>query len=281
MLIRLFAALVLLSSPVLRLQPPVVAAEIAVQGFPISAMMRATALDQVFTQFGTAIAEVARNEDIAANRTFLKHWDATARAMFDADAMHRRLALTLEGKFSADEQAVLGTFFRSELGRRVTGLERDAALLPPAGQLSAITLGEAIDAAADAVRSKQLDALLTLVSAEISADMLGQSLRAVLLGLSISHQHGDIDVPWSEIDAQVDAMLPELTTSVQHTQRDLMAYAYRNLTDAELDRYIAFLGTAPAQKFYALATRAIGRIVTDTMSAFGDAFASRMASVDI
>ena len=281
MLIRLLAALALLSSPVL-LQPPVVAAaEITAPAFPVGEMMRATALDQVFTQFGATIADVARNEDITANRTFLKHWDATVRTMFDADAMNRRLALTLEGKFSDGEQSVLGAFFRSAFGQRVTGLERDAALLPPADQLGAITLGEAIDAAAGTVRSKQLDALLTLVSAEISADMVGQSLRAMLLGMSVSQQHGDIDVPWSEIDAQVDAMMPGLTVSVQHTQRHLMAYAYRNLTDAELDRYVAFLGTASAQKFYALASQAIGRIVTDTMSAFGEVFASRMASVDI
>ena len=268
MLIRLLAALALLSSPVL-LQPPVAAAaEITAPAFPVGEMMRATALDQVFTQFGATIADVARNEDITANRTFLKHWDATVRTMFDADAMNRRLALTLEGKFSDGEQSALGAFFRSAFGQRVTGLERDAALLPPADQLGAITLGEAIDAAAGTVRSKQLDALLTLVSAEISADMGGQSLRAILLGMSVSHQ-------------QVDAMMPGLTVSVQHTQRHLMAYAYRNLTDAELDRYVAFLGTASAQKFYALASQAIGRIVTDTMSAFGEVFASRMASVDI
>ena len=60
-----------------------------------------------------------------------------------------------------------------------------------------------------------------------------------------------------------------------------MAYAYRDLSDAELDRYISFLETPAAQKFYALAALAVGRIVTEGMSAFGEAFASRMASVNI
>jgi hypothetical protein len=163
----------------------------------------------------------------------------------------------------------------------MTSLERNAALLGPAGQSAAIDRGETLLARAPVIRSTQVDQLMELVSAEISAAMVGQSLRALLLGLSVSHQQGQIAVPWEEIDTQVKAMMPGLLIDIGHTQRAMMAYAYRDLSDDDLDRYITFLRTPAAQKFYAIAAYAVGRIVADGMADFGEAFAARMQSVNV
>ena len=281
MLIRSLAMVALLLAPIAA--PFAVAAPVQAQSqqLAVAELMRATALDVVFTQFGAAIAASARTEEISSDEIFLKHWEATANAVFDAGDLHRRLAKALEGKFSADEQSVLGEFFHSEFGQRMTTLERSAALLEPAAQVAAIATGQQLVTAASVIRQTQIDALMELVSAEISAAMVGQSVRALLLGLSVSHQQGDIAVPWQEIDTQVEAMMPGLLADVGRTQRAMMAYAYRDLSDADLDTYIAFLRTPAAQKFYAVAAYAVGRIVADGMSAFGEAFAARMQSVNV
>ena len=138
MLIRSLAVVALLLTPV---ASPLFAARPAQaqsQQIAVAELMRATALDQVFTQFAATIAASARTEEISNDEIFLKHWEATANAVFDAKDLHRRLALALEGKFSADEQTVLGEFFHSEFGERMTLLERDAALLEPTAQVAAI-----------------------------------------------------------------------------------------------------------------------------------------------
>ena len=281
MLIRSLAVVALLlmpaASPLFGARP----AQAQSQQIAVAELMRATALDQVFTQFAATIAASARAEEISNDEIFLKHWEATANAVFDAKDLHRRLALALEGKFSTDEQLVLGEFFHSEFGKRMTVLERDAALLEPTAQVSAIAEGQQLVTDASVIRQTQIDALMELVSAEISAAMVGQSVRALLLGLSVSHQQGDIAVPWQEIDTQVEAMMPGLLADVGRTQRAMMAYAYRDLSDDDLDRYIVFLRTPAAQKFYAIAAYAVGRIVADSMSAFGEAFAARMQSVNV
>lgn len=281
MLIRSLVALALILAPLaLPLAAPT-PAQAQSQQIAVAELMRATALDQVFSQFAATIAASARTEEISSDEIFLKHWEATAATVFDADDLHHRLALSLEGKFSVDEKQVLGTFFHSAFGKRMTALERDAALLGPAAQTAAITEGQGLVARASVIRQTQIDALMELVSAEISAAMVGQSVRALLLGLSVSHQQGDVTVPWQEIDTQVEAMMPGLLVDVGRTQRAMMAYAYRDLGDADLDRYIEFLRTPPAQKFYAIAAYAVGRIVADSMSAFGEAFAARMKSVNV
>lgn len=281
MLIRSLAVLALLLTPVASPLTSIRPALAQSQQIAVAELMRATALDEVFTQFAATIAASARAEEISNDEIFLKHWEATATAVFDAGDLHQRLAKALEGKFSADEQVVLGAFFHSEFGKRMTVLERDAARLEPAAQIAAIAEGQELVAAASVIRQTQIDALMELVSAEISAAMVGQSVRALLLGLSVSHQQGEVTVPWQEIDTQVEAMMPGLLADVGRTQRAMMAYVYRDLTDADLDRYIEFLRTPAAQKFYAVAAYAVGRIVADGMSAFGEAFAARMQSVNV
>lgn len=281
MLVRTLTAALFALAPVALPATAAAPALMQSQQLVVADLMRATALDVVFSQFAATIASSARTEDISRDKIFLEHWEAIALTVFDADLLHRRLASALEGKFSADEQSNLRAFFGSEFGQRMTRLEREAALLPPSAQLAAIARGEKLLATASAIRSTQVDRLMELVSAEISSAMVGQSVRALLLGLSVSHQQGEITVPWQEIDAQVEAMMPAMMADVGRTQRAMMAYAYHDLTDEELDRYVEFLATPAAQKFYAIAAYAVGRIVAGGMAEFGTALADRMHSVNI
>jgi hypothetical protein len=281
MLIRTLAALLMALAPVALPASHAAPATLQTQQLGIAELMRATALDVVFSQFAATIASSARSEDISRDEIFLKHWETAAQTVFDADLLHHRLAQALEGKLTDTEQQTLQRFFVSAFGQRMTNLERQAALLNPSAQLTAISRGEKLLARASVIRSTQIDRLMELVSAEISAAMVGQSVRALLVGLSVSHQQGDITVPWQEIDAQVEAMMPSLIADIGHTQRAMMAYAYRDLTDDELETYVEFLATPPAQKFYAVAAYSVGRIVANGMSEFGAALADRMHSVHI
>ena len=281
MRVAMLVAVLGLAAPVLAAPPPLIAAETQVTDFSVADLMQATALDLIFDQFGEAIAASARVSDISTDEIFLSHWEAAAASSFNGPALRSRLANSLDGKFSADERAALGEFFRSDFGIRISALERAVAKLSADDQIAALTDGETLSDEATVVRSAQLDDLMELMSAEISGVMAGQSMRALLLGMSVSHQRGDIEVPWQEIDAQVEAMMPSLIADHTRAQRAMMAYAYRGLGDDELDLYLDFLRTAPAQKLYAMAAYAVGNIVARSMSSFGETLAARMASVNI
>ena len=281
MRLAVLVAVLGLAGPLSPALPQPSAGEMQVAPFSVAELMQATALDMVFDQFGAVIATSARVSDISADEIFLSHWEAAAASAFNGAALRSRLASALEGKFSDDERATLSEFFRSDFGRRISTFERETARLDTAGQAAALAEGKTLSRAAGALRSIQLDDLMELTSARISGLMAGESMRALLLGLSVSHQHGDIQVPWQEIDAQIEAMMPRLIAEHGKAQRAMMAYAYRELSDDELDRYIGFLRTKPAQKLYATAAYAMGRIVTRSMSSFGEALAARMGSVNI
>jgi hypothetical protein len=281
MRVAMLVAVLGLATPAFSVPQPLLAAESRLAEFSIAELMQATALDLIFDQFGAAVAASARVSDISTDKIFLSHWDAAAASSFNGPALRSRLAGALEGRFSEDEQAALGAFFRSDFGRRISALERDVAKLSAEDQAIAVAEGQQFSTEAGALRSTQLDDLMELMSAEISGAMTGQSLRALLLGMSISHQHGDIQVPWQEIDDQVRAMMPGLIADHTRAQRGMMAYAYRSLSDDELDRYIGFLRSEPAQKLYAIAAFAVGQIVARSMASFGETLAARMARVNV
>lgn len=281
MRVVMLVALLGMGVPSLPVSPGVMAAETRLADFSLTQLMQATALDLAFEQFGATIAAAARDGDISRDATFLAHWQAAAASAFHVPALRSQLASSLDGKFTDAERLDLGAFYGTGLGRAITELERDVARLDAGGQAAALLEGFVLTQTAAAARSSQLDDLMRLMGAELSGVLAGQQIRALLLGMAVSQQRSDIEVPWEEIDAQVVAMLPDLIAEQAQTQRALMAFAYRNLGDDELDRYIAFLRTGPARHLYAVAADAIGQIATRSMSRFGQMLAMRLSSVAI
>jgi hypothetical protein len=277
----MLAAMLAVVAPMAAPAPVTVAAERQLQQFSVAQLMQATALDLLFDQFSTAIAASARSGDISSDQIFLGHWEGAAASCFNSAALRSRLSSAFGASLSDDERAALGAFFLSPLGLKVTRLERGMAQLDMSGQSVALDRGTTLSLAADARRGAQLDDLMELMSAEISGVVAAQSMRAMLVGLAVAHQQGMIEIPWDEIDMQVRATMPDLIADDARTQRALMAYAYRGLSAAELDQYIEFLRTSPAQKLYAVAAHSVDQIIASSMSRFGDILAARMASVNI
>lgn len=280
MRVALLVAALALAMPLLPATPPPIAAEARLADVTIAELMQATALDLIFDQFGEVIATSARMGDISTDAIFLSHWESAACSVFNG----RQCARGWPRRWTASSpprSAPPSASSSAPISAWPSLPSSAVAQLSAADRTAALAEGAMLSAEAGVVRSAQLDRLMELMSAEISGVMAGQSLRALLLGMSMSQQRGDIQVPWQEIDAQVEAMMPNLIADHSRSQRAMMAYAYRELSDDELDRYIAFLNTAPAQKLYAIAAYAVGQITARSMTSFGEALAVRMASVSI
>jgi len=268
--------------PVFTAPSPLVAEEQTI-GISLAELMKVTSLDEVFVSFGETIAESPEAQGLPVNDQFLRAWKGAAADNFAPDQLQAALVAALEGQLSDAERAELGQFFRTPLGLQVSTIEAAAQRLSPDDQLAARDEGLALleAAAPDARRPAQIDEIMALVSAEIGRTMLGEAMRAMMAGILLSGAQGDIEVPWDEIDAQLEMLLPGLEAEVLASQRGIMAYAYQELSDAQVDDYIAFLRLDAARKFYALAGYSIGLVVHDAMSQFGEDFASRMQRVGV
>ena len=285
MLVRAFAVALCLTSvalPVTALTPVTAPAD-TMAPMTISELMTATALDQLFSTFAETIATSPELQGVPLPEDFAETWIETSHAVFKADEMHGALAKAFEDRFSAAEMAELSTFYRSEFGKHVSAIEAAIQVMSADEQMAARDEGLALldEAGAEAKRSTQIDEIMVLVSAEVGRTMLGQAMRAMMVSMAMSGASGDIEVPWSEIDAQLAAMLPGLEAEVTATQRALMAYAYKDLSDTELDRYIEFLRTDVSQKFYAVLGYSVGAILEKSMGTFGQELAYRLNRVNV
>jgi hypothetical protein len=244
-------------------------------------LMQATGLDEIFTQFSATIEAAPRDQAVPFNAAMNGVWIEASREIFGADSMHRALAGALDDKFEPEDYEVYADFFRSDFGRRVSVVERAVTTLPPLDQIVARNEGEALAAEATSRRLEQIDEMLRLVSAEISIEMVKQSIRGMMIGMSVTGQQGDISVPWEEIDAQLEIIMPGIEADIGATQRAMMFYAYRAFSETDLDKYLTFLRTDAAQKLYAVAAYSIGQIVADRMHAFGEALVAKMGRVNV
>lgn len=245
-------------------------------------LMEATALDAVFSQFGPGIEAAPAEQGVPLSSDMQTAWTSAAREVFAPDAMHDALAAALEDKFEDADYAVYVEFYGSDFGRKITGIERTVTMMPPDEQLGARDLGLRLATeAAGTRRAGQIEEMLELVSADISNAMIRQSMRGMLVGMWMNGRQGDITVPWEEIDEQLNAIMPGIEADVAETQRAMTFYAYRDLSEAELDTYLDFLRTEAARKFYAVAAYSIGKIIADRMEAFGETLSRKLSQVNV
>lgn len=262
---------------------PVVAPSETAGTMTTEELMQATALDKIFDSYAETIAQSPTAQGTPLPKAFLAAWEETALDVFRADVLHAQLASSLEGTLTAPELTELAAFFRSDFGKRITEIESVVPQLSMDEQLAAVDEGIAIieSLAPGATRDRQISEIMDLVSAEVSRSMVGEAMRALLVSMSVSGATGDIEVPWDEIDAQLAQILPGVEAEVLNTQRALMAYAYRDISDDDLETYIQFLRTEVSQKFYVLVGRGVGAIMTNSMSRFGEQLAHRLNQVNV
>lgn len=246
----------------------------------VEELMRASGLDEVFNQYGAGIDAALGQQGVPIPPGFQDAWSAAAGQVFGADAMHADLGDALSGRFTPEDFAEFGAFYSSDFGRMITEVERTVTALPPEGQIEARERGLALAGESDPRRQEQVDEMLALSSADIGIAMVRQTVRGLLIGMSLAGGQGDIEIPWEEIDAQLDATMPDIVADVAQTLRAVTFYTYRNVSEAELDRYLDFLRTDAAQRLYALVTYSVGQIASERMERFGAALIRHMSRVD-
>lgn len=246
-------------------------------------LLEASALKGIFEGFGESISSSAESSGMPFEPAFLEAWQAAAEEVFAPALLAADFEARLADRFTQAELEELAVFFRSDFGKAVSAIENEVQSLSPEDQLAARDEGLALleDLPPDSTRSAAIEEALELVGAEMGRAMLGESMRAMMVGIAMSGAQGEIEVPWDEIDAQLDMLLPGLDAEVLASQRGIMAYAYRDFDDAQMEDYLAFLRTEAAQRFYGVVGVAAGLVIHDAMARFGETLATRLNRVDV
>jgi hypothetical protein len=242
-------------------------------------LMARFGLEGLFSRFGQSLAASPRQQGVGDER-FLGAWEAAAAITFDAPELDARLGRSVSQALDPGEVDWLDGFSASALGARIAGLEATTQEVAPGAQIGVVAKGQILYLALPEPRRGQLGELMELTGTEIMSDLMAESLRGMAMGLRLAAA-GDLEVPWSEIDADVSRQLSGMKSSLADATRAVLAYTYASLSDDELEAYLQFLRAPATRKFYGAATLAIGDILRETMFGLGETVAQRLHRVNV
>ena len=211
-------------------------------------------------------------------------WAAVVSLIYDTGKMQARFEQVLAKAVGDDAQTLEAAqvFFASELGQRIMALEIDArrTLLDKAAEATAKEDWEGLVAGKSA-RAEQI-VRFGGVNDLIESNVMG-ALNANLAfyrGLSGTGGFGD-PMPEDQMLAEVWGQEPDIRRDTIEWLYPFLAVAYQSLTDAELERYIAFSQTEAGQKINAAIFVAFDAVMVKISADLGQAAGRLMEGQDI
>lgn len=244
-------------------------------------LVRDSALESVLQSYSGAMHDMVGESELSDDPTFIRHWHASIDDALDVTRLDPRVASRIDAMLSAGDAALVRDFLESPLGRKSTLHERTTILLSPDETTAAILSGKALLASMSQQRLLLIQSVAALGTADVDRRLVRQTLRVMLVGLSLAAQHGKVGLAWSELDAQAAATAPDLAQNYGQDSLALAAFTYADLTDAELGEYVETLATAPMRHFRAASARAVDSVVEGAVFSFGNRMVERLRSVGI
>jgi hypothetical protein len=164
----------------------------------------------------------------------------------------------------------------SPLGARITRLEEEAAT--PESFREQLEVGEwLVSQLAEERRERYRDLDEAVEVSELNFAITVNTILAVAEGLALVSPHLDRPQP-EDVRRMVEARREEMTEQMRASTLENFAYTYRELEDAELERYIEFAGSEIGRKYHAAVSEALSQALADAGRDLGLALGPRSAT---
>jgi hypothetical protein len=210
-------------------------------------------------------------------------WVTAQERIYGLTALHGRFIAVLEQELAEDPNLPdILAFFGSELGARVVGLEIDARrafiddAIEDAARVAADRRGMGRDP-----RHDQLERFIVagnLLEMNVAGALTGN--LAFLTGMSDSGVYGG-SMPQDQLMADVWGQEAQVRDDTESWLHAYLGLAYQPLSDAELDRYIAFWESAAGQRLNAALFLAFDEVFRKVSYDLGQAAGLAMQGQDI
>lgn len=195
---------------------------------------------------------------------------------FSPERLRTATSTRLAQELSDEDVSELLVFVESDLGQRFTRAEEAVASLDP-GKLE--SGAKAALASASGKRKALLRRMIVVLRAdEIAADMVGNMATAIMFGISASLPEADAETAMERSRRQSAAQRPQVVAYFKEFTYRQAAYAYREIGDADLEKYVAFNETPVARHFNEATSRALDYAVVQCSLQLGRAIANEFGN---
>lgn len=196
-------------------------------------------------------------------------WEIAVEGAFDADKMTAAVNAQIDGRLTDPELSELYQYFSSPLGMKVSALEIANTKLSHTPERAAegerVFAGLATDDPERlALYNRMIDGLAAVDFAEAVTLNVAYGMMAGLFGAA------ETPVTDEELLSLVKAATAGLRQTVEKTLRAETALGYRELSNAELKRYVEFLETPASAHYYDTSLHALDTVMSKEARDFGD-----------
>lgn len=226
-----------------------------------------------YDAFVAGVAETisdADNDIAGSDVGFGIAWNQAATQVFSPTEMLNEILLELEGDLEPSEIEAATAFLKSDLGVLVTQMEVEAQAPGRSGQVQ--EEGAAILAQLIADKAPRLDKYTEMIEAFSSID----SSVAGAMNISFAIYSGMTQsgkMPFEMSEAEILGAIASQENAVRAQVRDNIylttAYTYRDLPDADLEEYIAFLTSKTGRALYGAVNLATENVLARRARLFG------------
>jgi hypothetical protein len=225
-------------------------------------LMRKSGLDKQLEQIPAAVQagiDQAQQQQKGLSPDDMAALKRLSAVAFDVKALNDAVRTHVQANMNGKDLEAALAWLGSPLGERITGLE-EAASTPQAVAEMQSTAGRLAGDKARVEKMKKLDVAVQATESNVRMVLNMQVVIAVAMTASMEpDQQPSADAILHEVNknsAQLRSMIE---------QQILLSflYAYRSLTDAELDRYIAFAESAAGKKYQTVTSEAVSGAMVD------------------
>lgn len=210
-------------------------------------------------------------------------WAEALEAIYDEEAMLERFETALGEALTAEEAAPIAAFLEGDLGRRIVELELSAReVIADEAAEDAARAAWAEAAARGTPRAGRIETFIAvndLVEENVASGLTAN--YEFLAGLAEGGGMGGAETSDEALIAQAYGAEPELRAETEAWLGGYLNLAYGPLSDADLDRYIAFSETDAGRDMNRALFRAFEAMYDGMSRAMGLAAGARMVGEDI
>jgi len=184
---------------------------------------------------------------------------AVAKA-FDANRLRRQFEAEMARELSAADEREVLVWLSTDLGKRFTRLEEQS------GEMDEVMKREKEAAAylakLPAPRVERFKRLAKAVRiGESGAGIMINTTVGIAYGIALSTPPQDTSGA-DALKRQLEAQRPRMVAAAEASSVEEFAFIYRGVSDADVDRYIAFSETPAGRNYAEASLRALDRILT-------------------
>ncbi len=225
-------------------------------------------LEQIAPMIQAGMAQ-ANQQSGALSPEALGELNGMAAKAYDAKTLREAVQKHLQANLSENDIQAALTWLGSPLGAKITKLDEDAST--PAAYTEMQKMADKL--AGNAGRVQLVKKLDNAVKASETGVAVALNTQVALVAALTSGAAPENRPSMEDIEKEVMKNKGQIQAAVEQETLLSFLYTYRGLSDAEINKYIDFAGSASGKKYHAATSKGISAAVTDAARTLGSLMA--------